>query len=148
MSKIGLAVIFLVASALAGCDRPSSSGCMSGRSEALLKGKFTGPIVCSSEDATFVEIGTVGDYVLYDYRYRYLPEGAPFMHGGQKVMMFKGARYAGQYALNPPPYADVSLNRSKVIFRTEGHPGVSVMEFAHGPPPEIFAGGHFSALYQ
>jgi hypothetical protein len=148
MAKIGLAAMVLALSVLTGCDHRASSGCLSGRSEALLTGNFSGPIVCSSEDATFIEIGTVGDYTLYDYRYRFLPEHGAVMHGGQKVVMFKGSRYAGQYALNSPPYANVSLNGSKVLFRTKDRPGVSVMEFANGPPPEIFSGGYFSSLYQ
>jgi hypothetical protein len=148
MSKIGFAVAVLVLSTQAGCAQRPSSGCLSGRSEALLKEDFSGPIVCSREDATFVEIGTVGDYVLYDYRYRFMPEHGAVMHGGQKVVMFNGARYAGQYALNPPPYANVSLKGSRVLFQTEGDPGVSVMEFAHGPPPQIFSGGQVSSLYR
>jgi len=148
MSKIGFAVAVFILSTQAGCDQRPSSGCLSGRSEALLTGNFSGPIVCSSEDATFVEIGTVGDYVLYDYRYRFMPEHGAVMHGGQKVVIFNGARYVGQYALNPSPYATVGLKGSRVLFQTEGDPGVSVMEFAHGPPPQIFSGGHVSSLYR
>lgn len=148
MSKIGLAVALFLFSTLAGCDRRLSSGCLSGRSDALLAGGFTGPIVCSIEDSTFVEIGQIRDHVLYDYHYRYLPAGGAVMRGGQKVVVFKGARYAGQYALNPPPYANVSLKGSRVLFQTDGYSGVSVMEFANGPPPRVFSGGYFSDLHR
>ncbi len=145
MPKISLSVALLVLS-LAGCDHRPTNTCLSGRSDALRAGKFSGPIVCSAEDATFIEIGRIGDYVLFDYRYRFLPEHGAVMHGGQRIVMFKGARYLGQYALNPPPHATVSVKGSKVLFQREDATGVSVMDFSNGPPLRIFAGGDFSDL--
>lgn len=116
--------------------------CLSGFRSSLVRGHFTGPLVCSGKDATFLLVGrTAGDiFSIYDYRYRYLPAGGSVMHGGQKLIVFHGKVYVGQYALSPPPYVTVTVNGSKVVLKTRGRKQVK-LDFSRKPPGQIMIGG-------
>jgi hypothetical protein len=136
-----------------------SVACLAGRKQALLNGHFTGPIVCSQADATFRLVGTTegSHYVIYDYRYRYLPfEGATVMHGVQKVVVFHGTLYVGQYALSPPPFIDMAVQGSSLYLKVESSNDAgsdprsthAIMDFSHGLPDSVFINGETEDLYR
>lgn len=148
MSKIIAAAALVMFSALVGPEEIASSDCLSGRREALIAGGFSGTVVCSGEDVTLSLSGTTGsDYTVYDYRYRIM--AAAVMHGGQRILIFKGPEYIGQYALSPPPYSNVSVINSRVLVNTnDPFSEDAVLEFSNGPPPQVFIGGYVLDLYR
>ncbi|WP_267435039.1 hypothetical protein [Sphingomonas sp. GM_Shp_1] len=121
----------------------NTSSCMAGKRAALVKGHFTGPLLCSGKAVSFVKIGRVeqGRFALYDYRYRYRPIGANVMHGGQRIILFRNGIYAGQYVLSPPPYTIVTVKGSTVIMHSPDGSPDAVLNFADGPPRNILVGG-------
>ena len=124
-------------------------GCLGGMKGALVKGHFTGPIVCSS-DADFALVGkTTGatTFSIYDYRYRYMPPDGNVMHGGQRLLVFRGAEYLGQYSMSPPPYTKVAVKGSRVVLSKEGTDSATV-DFSMGPPPSIYFDGDTEAFFR
>lgn len=67
---------------------PPAIDCLSGLRASLVRGHFTGPLVCSGPDATFRLAGRTSHtrYSIYDYRYRHPPPDGQVMHGGQKIV--------------------------------------------------------------
>jgi hypothetical protein len=122
--------------------------CLAGMRAALVHGHFTGPIVCSRKNATFVLVGrTAGDkFSIYDYRYRYLPAGGNVMHGGQKLMVFRDRSYLGQYALSPPPYIIVAVKDTHVSLRASGASRGVTLDFSREPPSRILVGGEMETF--
>lgn len=156
MRIIVIAIALVSASSAVATD---SAGCLAGRKQALLDGHFTGPIVCSEADATFRLVGTTkgSHYVIYDYCYRYLLfEGATVMHGGQKVVVFHGRLYVGQYALSPPPFIAMAVHGSSLYMRVEPsnddgsdrRSTHAIMDFSHGLPASVFINGETEDLYR
>jgi len=141
--------LLLAAGALAaGATMPTSdqagAPCLDGRRAALIQGGFTGPLVCSPRDASFILVGhTAGHkFSIYDYRYRYLPEHGNVMHGSQKIVVFRGKIYVGQYALSPPPYAAIALHGARVALRNSENRKPTVVDFSREPPGKIFFDGY------
>lgn len=124
--------------------------CLAGMRKALVEGHFTGPLVCSRENSTFVLAGrTAGDkFAIYDYRYRFRPSGANVMHGGQKILVFQGKRYIGQYALSPPPYTFVTMNGTHVVLETRGTREKVSLDFSKNPPREVLINGEVEVFYR
>jgi hypothetical protein len=122
--------------------------CLSGMRASLVHGHFTGPIVCSRKDATFVLMGrTAGDkFSIYDYRYRYLPAGGNVMHGGQKVVVFRDRSYLGQYALSPPLYIIVAVKDTHVSLRAAGNSKGVTLDFSRDLPSRILIGGEMETF--
>lgn len=140
--------VLLAAGVVGSCGTVSASNqtplpCITGMRDALVKGHFTGPLVCSKKDATFVLVGrTAGDkFSIYDYRYRYLPTGGSVMHGGQKVIVFHDKTYVGQYAFSPPPYIIVTVNGTHVSLQTTGISKKIQMDLSREPPGQILING-------
>lgn len=136
--------LFSLSPALSATPAP----CLAGMRKALVEGRFTGPLVCSQENATFVLAGrTTGDkFSVYDYRYRFRPPAGNVMHGGQKVVVFQGARYIGQYALSPPPYATVSVSGAEVVLKYEDGKGNASLEFSRQPPKKVLVNGEVAVF--
>lgn len=145
VSKIMIAAALLMSSTLVGCQSGLARDCLSGRREALVTGGFSGLLECSGEDVTLNFVGTTGSgYTVYDYRYRLM--SAAVMHGGQRLVIFKGAAYVGQYALSPPPYSTASVRASDVYVRTISED--AVLDFSNGAPSQAFLDGHVVDLYR
>jgi hypothetical protein len=127
-----------------------ASECMSGLRQSLVEGGFSGPLVCSKSDATFVLVGRTNKsrYSIYDYRYRFLPKNGNVMHGGQRIVIFQGARYVGQYSLSPPPYNSVSVCGSHVIVKSQDGKERYSLDFSEQPPSEAFVDGEILDFYQ
>jgi hypothetical protein len=134
--------------------KDASDECLSGMREALVAGHFTGPLVCSKKNATFALVGrtTGGKYAVYDYRYRYMPEGGNAMHGGQKIVIFRGRSYVGQYALSPPPYVDVSVSGTDVVLKVVNDLSHSLeavrLNLSEQLPLSVFINGETETLYR
>jgi len=146
---IVLTASVVTSSAAMPASDPASS-CLGGRREALLQGHFSGPLVCSGTDASFTFVGhTAGrKFSIYDYRYRYLPDGGNVMHGGQKIIVFRGNAYAGQYALSPPPYAAISLRGSQIALQLAGSQKRTVLDLSRELPRQIFFNGDVAPFYR
>ncbi|NIJ63434.1 hypothetical protein FHR20_000365 [Sphingomonas leidyi] len=134
--------------ALPAPDRGSPS-CFGGMRSALVRGGFSGPLICSRGDATFSLAGqTKGHkYSIYDYRYRFLPANGNVRHGGQRIIVFRGTAYAGQYMIATPPYTSMSVNGTRVVFQTAGAPRVQI-DFSRGPPNEILVNGEVARFFR
>ncbi len=127
------------------------AACMAGLQTALIEGHFTGPIVCNKNDATFDLVGrTAGKkYSIYDYRYRYDPSGGSHvMHGGQKLIIFRGERYVGQYALSPPPYVTARVRGSQLVLEFRDTGQRLELNFSKSPPKRIISRDGWFEFYQ
>lgn len=124
--------------------------CMSGMQNALAEGHFTGPIVCSQSDATFVLAGhTAGQkFAIYDYRYKFRPSGGSATHGGQRLVVFQGGRYIGQYVLSPPPYAVLSVHGTNVVVETGTSRETVLLDFSGMPPKEVIIDGEVVVVFR
>lgn len=132
----------LAATGASGATASASDGrplpCLGGRQAALVRGHFTGAIVCSKKNASFVLVGrTTGrKFYIYDYRYRFLPTHGNVMHGGQKIVVFRNNAYVGQYALSPPPYVTVTVHGPYISFQIAGTPKVE-LDLTRQPPGKM-----------
>lgn len=136
-----LALATLSVAPLSACSKPPSprQTCMDGRTRALTEGGFTGPILCDAADASFALAGRISDYAIYDYRYRHRPEHGAVDHGGQRIVVFRGETYLGQYIAAPPPHLSVSVRGAVVHFdAADSQP----LDFANGPPAATVLSGH------
>jgi hypothetical protein len=124
--------------------------CMAGMHDALIRGRFTGPLVCSKANASFVLVGrTTGrQFSIYDYRYRYLPPHGNVMHGGQKIIVFHGKAYVGQYALAPPPFVEMVVKGADVELRTRSSRDAVRLNLSRNPPPKILVNGETSGFFR
>ncbi|MDQ1158929.1 hypothetical protein QE385_003256 [Sphingomonas sp. SORGH_AS 950] len=122
----------------------SSTICLAATAAALAAGRFTGPLVCSRKHATFVLAGRTrgAQFTIFDYRYRYLPDGGNVMHGGQKIVVFRRDKYVGQYALSPPPYAGVTVKGAQVRIRIGESPKITTLDFSRAPPQQALLDGY------
>lgn len=126
------------------------SECLLGLRKSLIAGGFSGPLVCSRSDATFVLVGKTSKnrYSIYDYRYKYMPKNGSVMHGGQKIVVFKDTRYVGQYPLSPPPYNSISIRGSRVIIHYGDGKDLSYFDFSKRPPRSAFIDGEIITFYR
>lgn len=148
MSKIIILVAVLLASTLVGTEGREGSDCLSGKREALIAGGFSGTLMCSGENVSLTSVGTTrSGYQIYDFRYRVM--AAAVMHGGQRIVIFLGPDYIGQYALSPPPNSAIHVRGSSVIIRPEGpFSDVTTLDLANGPPSQALLEGHRVSLYR
>jgi hypothetical protein len=106
--------------------------------------------VCSKKDASFVPKGrTTGvQFSIYDYRYKYLPSGGNVMAGGQKIIVFRGATYVGQYALSPPPFVEVFVKGANVELRSLGNRSIVQLDLSRAPPAKILVNGETAIFFR
>jgi hypothetical protein len=117
-----LAAGVIVSSATVSASGGRPLPCLAGMRAALVRGRFTGPLICNRNDASFILVGrtTGNNFTIYDYRYRYLPVGGNVMHGGQKMVVFRKNVYVGQLSLSPPPYATATVNGTYIALQKAG----------------------------
>ena len=122
----------------------SSAPCMGGLRHALETGRFTGPILCSPKNVRFTHVGETarGSFSIYDYRYRFLPLRGGVYHGGQRILIFRGAEYLGQYAVSPPPYVSISVVGMVLRIGGAAKAGNAQLDLAHGPPRKALISGY------
>ena len=142
------AVVSISLLSASACSTPTPpQACMAGLTRALTEGGFSGPILCSDADAGFVLAGRTADgqYSIYDYRYRYRPLHGAVDHGGQRILVFQGGTYLGQYSASPPPYVSVSVRGSEVRF---GGSNSAPLDFSNGPPTRAIISGLDTTFYR
>jgi len=146
---VALATAVVASTAATSADGLRPSKCLDGRRPALLQGRFSGPLICSKRNATFTFVGlTAGQKLaVYDYRYRFLPAHGSVMHGGQRIVVFRGSRYIGQYVLATPPYTAVTVNGPNVVLRTPGETRV-LLDLSRTPPKEILVNGEAETFFR
>ncbi|MEQ7874337.1 hypothetical protein ABDK56_10080 [Sphingomonas sp. ASV193] len=116
----------------------------------MIRGGFTGPLICSGKDASFKLAGSpMGSRcAVYDYRYRFLPQPRGVMHGGQKLVVFCRGKYLGQYALSPPPFVNISVIGSKIILTAPGSPESVEFTLQGRPPAALFVNGETATFHR
>lgn len=147
----GAAILLCAAASLIGpAAAEPTSECLMGLRESLVKGHFSGPLVCSKSDATFILVGRTseGGYSIYDYRYRYLPRNGSVMHGGQKIVVFQGTSYVGQYSLSPPPYNSIFVCGAHVIIQSQDSKDRYYLDFSKHPPRKAFVDDEILIFYR
>jgi hypothetical protein len=120
-----------------------NSRCLDGRQAALRAGGFSGPLLCEGKHASFKLAGTIKGanqrYLVYDYKYQFMPEGGSVLHGGQRVVVLSSkGKYLGQYALTPP--LDVVVKETSIAISVGGDIK-GVIEFKDNPPPSTLVDG-------
>lgn len=70
------------------------------------------------------------------------------MHGGQKLLVFSGRKYVGQYALSPPPYATATVKGMRVILQVDGTRETVTLDFSRRPPRDVFINGETEEFYR
>lgn len=129
-------------SIMVGAAGHEAGGCFAAKENALIAGGFSGPLICSTDDVSFDLVGNPGsdDYAIYDYRYRFT--AAAVMHGGQRMVIFKGRDYVGQYVLSPPPFAELAVRGNDVIVTNANSSERSVLDFSRGVPRHALIDGY------
>jgi len=150
IGAVVLATSLPASSAESSVSARMSPPCLSGLRAAFVHGHFTGPLVCSTKLATFIFVGRTAEnkFSIYDYRYRYLPQHGSVMHGGQRLVLFHGRDYVGQYVLSPPPYADVTVSGARVIIATADDRRRDAIDLSRGPPAKILIGGEVETFFR
>jgi len=115
--------------------------CQAAMRDALIEGHFSGVMICSREDVSLVLVGrTAGsDFSIYDYRYRFLPHPGGVYHGGQRLLVFHGDKYVGQYVLQP--LVTVTVHGTRVVLRGEEDRDNVELDFSGKPPNRILVNG-------
>jgi len=127
-----------------------SAACLAGKRQALVDGRFRGPLVCSKNNATFKLVGRPrgSEYAVYDYHYRFLPHPGGVFHGGQKLVVFRGGKYVGQYALSPPPYTSLSVSGSDIVLQSPASHEKVRLDLAKGPPATLMFNGEKEVFHR
>ena len=155
MAKPLTGAALLVAGAGASAAVTSAPGlaappCLAGKKSALLQGGFSGPLICSRRNATFNFVGkTTGHrFSLYDYRYRFRPADGNVTHGGQRIVIFHGASYMGQYTITTPPFTSVTVDGATMVLRIgDAATRVRLDLFRH-PPKKILVNGKVATFFR
>jgi len=111
--------------------------------DALAEGHFSGEMFCSGEDVSFVLVGrtTGSGYAIYDFRYRFLPHPGGVYHDGQRLLVFRGEKYVGQYVLQPR--VAVTVQGTRVMLRGDEDRDTVELDFSTEPPGRILVNGEW-----
>jgi hypothetical protein len=132
--------ILLMASAVGLAPHEQSAPCLTAERASH------GVVFCLPKNVSFVLAGrtTGGRYSIYDYRYRFLPHPGGVMHGGQRLIVFQGKRYVGNYML--PPKVKIAVRGTWVVLKSdEGREAVQ-LDFSRSPPNRIFVDGEVNTF--
>jgi hypothetical protein len=112
--------------------------------------RAVGAVFCSGKDASFLLTGrtTGARYSIYDYRYRFLSHPEGVMHGGQRLVVFRGKRYIGQYALTVPPMIAVSVSGTRVVLSSADGGAKVRLDFSRKPPERILVAGEVENFFR
>jgi hypothetical protein len=134
---------------LAAANSPAE--CMAGLREILREADFSGPLVCSRRDATFEFVGrTAGSgFSIYNYDYSYDPPGGSnVMHGGQRILVFRGKRYLGQYGLWSRSAVTAHVSGTRLVLQSNETKQRVVLDFSRTPPKEVFLAGEYHSFFR
>lgn len=136
---MGMISMLLIATA-AGLSHGPSAHCLEAERVSH------GVVFCSRGNVTFSLVGrtTGGKYSIYDYRYRFLPHPGGVMHGGQRLIVFEGTRYIGNYALLPK--VSVTVRGAQVVLKGDEDSEAVRIDFSRGPPRQILVNGQLGTF--
>lgn len=130
--------------------------CLLGLGPALITGSFSGSTDCKNDQLRVRKLGSVrksGDhYTVYDYRYRLRPPCRECaIHGGQRIIFMKNARYVGQYGVLMYD-TRATLRGDRLILTPESDIGdgqpVTLRLTADGPPRRGWFDGEALELFR
>src|SRR5260221_8503503 len=100
-----------------------------------------GTVFCTPNYVSFVLVGrTAGSrYSIYDYHYRFLTGRGLVMHGGHRLIVFRGNQYLGQYSLDPQ--VTVAVSGTKVVLKGDEDRKAVRLDFSRKPPSRILVNG-------
>lgn len=107
-----------------------------------------GVIFCSPKNVSFILVGrtTGSGYSIYNYHYR-IPQPAPLpTHGGQRLMMFRGKRYVGQYDLRSE--VSVAVSGTQVVLKGDEDSKAVRVDFSGRPPRQILVNGEVETFFR
>lgn len=149
--RIKVAVLVFALCPLGVVAAKSPAGCMAGMRAALIAGHFSGPLVCSRKDATFQFVGrtTGSGFSIYNYNYLYDPPGGSHvMHGGQRILLFRGKRYVGQYGLWSRGSLTVHVRGARLVLQSTETKQTAELDLSGKPPKEVFLAGDFLSFFR
>lgn len=158
MNRFALALSALVL--WSSSDAPSRAqrrtDCLLGLRSALVTGSFSGSTDCKNDQLRVRKLGSVqrsGDrYTVYDYRYRLRPTCRECaIHGGQRIIFMKNARYLGQYGVLTYGVR-ATLRGDRLMLTPESDAGVgqpvTLRLTADGPPRRGWFDGEALELFR
>ena len=100
-----------------------------------------GVIFCTANDVSFKLVGrtTGGKYSVYDYRYKFRPHSSGAVHGGQRLIVFRGRSYVGNYMLQP--VLKMVVRGTQVVLKGQEHKQSVRLDFSRTPPRQILVNG-------
>jgi hypothetical protein len=78
-------------------------------------------------------------YSIYNYHYRLLPHPGGAIHGGQRLIVFQGKRYVGNYMLLPE--VSVAVRGTQVLLKGDDDREAVRLDFSRMPPSRILVNG-------
>lgn len=70
------------------------------------------------------------------------------MHGGQRIVIFNGAAYMGQYVIATPPFTTVEVDGNRVTLRTGGAGTRVRLDLSRHPPKKILVNGEVATFFR
>jgi hypothetical protein len=120
---------------------------MSGLRPALIAGGYSGStdckIVAFDIHRVLSKNGVNFPFSVYDLIYRTLPDFAGGQaHGGERLLIFKGQIYLGQYDLDPPPYSDPIIIGDDILLKGSPRIDGNVIHLTRKElPPKVWLQG-------
>jgi hypothetical protein len=139
MRRIIAAIVIMIVLLSNTVALASTKQCLAKRRAAGVSGKEW---LCN-KTSTFRFVGRISrsGYEIYDYRYRFLPHSGGAMHGGQRIKIFRGGKYIGEYSLSPPPEVNMAVRGARLILSTDGADRTVELNLSKGLPERIFVNG-------
>lgn len=146
--KAAIRIVFIASLPIVLTAGERQKACMSGMRKALIEGHFTGELVCSKKYATFELIGkTAGrGFSIYNYIYSYKHKDMNTAHGGQKMVIFLGSKYYGQYMLLPE--VTIAVQGKYVVLQGDDVRDKVALDFSRKPPGKILVNGEPETFYR
>jgi hypothetical protein len=107
-----------------------------------------GVVLCSPKNVSFILVGrTTGKkYSIYNYHYRFLTHRGGVWHGGQRLIVFQGTTYVGQYGLLPE--VTVAVSGMKVVLKGDEDAKPVRVDFSGRPPSHILVNGELETFFR
>lgn len=117
--------------------------CFGPLAAVLSDGGYSGSLDCNAVKVDIRKVGTVtvahDQYAIYDLRYQTVPVAGGVPHGGQRVLIvLNRTTYVGQYALDTPPFHDVSVKGMSIFINASPDDGNEIKIDKSGPPASVY----------
>lgn len=119
--------------------------CLAGLGSNLAAGHFSGSIDCQHDKLTIHRVGQIRadgqTFTVYNYHYEIAPAcSGCAVHGGQRIIVMRGAKYLGQYKSDG---VVISIRDGKLrlfasdVAPSRGEPSQVIVPFTAAGPPNI-----------